>query len=32
VRAKAEEAGFNLQLTKPIDGSELAKLVSNARA
>ena len=31
VKAKAEEAGFNLQLTKPVDGSELAKLVSNSR-
>lgn len=32
VRAKAKEAGFNLQLSKSVDLSELAQLVSNARA
>ena len=32
VTAKAKAAGFNLQLTKPVDANELAKLVSNARA
>ena len=32
VRAKAIEAGFNLQLTKPVDVSELEELVNNSRA
>ncbi len=31
-RAKVKAAGFNLHLTKPVDGSELAKLVSDPRA
>ncbi len=30
--AKVKEAGFNGHLTKPVDGSDLAKLVSNSRA
>ena len=32
VRARGKEAGFNLLLAKPVDMSELAKLVSNSRA
>ncbi len=32
VKAKAKEAGFNLQLTKPVDVRQLAELVSNSRA
>ena len=31
-RAKAKEAGFNLHLAKPVDVSELAKLLSGSRA
>ena len=31
-KAKAKEAGFNLQLTKPVDVRQLAELVSNSRA
>ena len=31
-RARVKEAGFHLHLTKPLDVSELAKLVSNSRA
>ena len=31
-RGKVKEAGFNIHLTKPVDGSEIAKLVSDLGA